>query len=335
MNPEHDAIADHRLVVTAGHVDHGKSTLARALTGQEPDRLAEERRRGLSIELGFVWTTLVGSPPITLALVDVPGHERFIPTMLTGAGAAPAALLVVAADDGWSVQSSEHRDLLDLLGVLGVVTVISKVDTVSPSRVATVVAEVTDALAGTSLAPAPVLAVDAVTGSGLQRLRQVLQQRLLSIPPPADRDRPRLWVDRVFTVHGAGTVVTGTLVDGSLTVGDEVLLLPAGGTVRLRRLQSLGAEVMHAGPGTRVAANLVGVAHTEVGRGSVLVGGGPWRTASRIEAWVRVLPGQRLDRPGTWACSVGTASSRCQVAPLTGPVDGGEEGAVRDRKSVV
>jgi selenocysteine-specific elongation factor len=327
--------AGHRVVATAGHVDHGKSTLLRALTGMEPDRLAEEQRRGLTIDLGFVWTTL---PPTaatpaaqTVAFVDVPGHERFVGTMLAGTGAAPAALFVVAANDGWSAQSSEHRDVLDLLGVPAAVRVVTKADTVPTDRVEQVVAEVADATRGTSLDTGPIVVTDAVTGRGLDALRTVLRDRLAALPPPRDVGRPRLWVDRSFPASGAGTVVTGKLTEGALHVGDSARLLPDGREVRIRRLQSLGEDLPSAAAGTRVAVNLVGVGHDEVARGDALVVGAPWRVTREVELWVRVLPDQRLDRTGAWRLHVGTAAVSCTLRPLTGPIEGGAEGAVRVR----
>jgi selenocysteine-specific elongation factor len=325
--------AAHRVVATAGHVDHGKSTLLAALTGMEPDRLAEEQRRGLSIELGYVWTTLPATPAAPgrqrVAFVDVPGHERFVTTMLAGTGAAPAALFVVAADDGWSAQSDEHRDVLDLLGIPAVARVATKADRVEADRVAEVAEEVTSATAGTSLADGPLVVTDAVTGRGMDELRTVLRDRLAGLPAAEDRGRPRLWLDRAFTAAGMGTVVTGTLVDGHLRVGDTARLLPDGTPARIRRLQALGEDVGTIGPGTRVAANLAGVAHDALRRGDVLVVGGSWRTTCLVDLWVRVLPGQRLDRTGAWRLHVGTASVGCRLSPLTGPVDGDGEGAVR------
>jgi selenocysteine-specific elongation factor len=329
------ASAADRVVVTAGHVDHGKSTLLRALTGMEPDRLAEEQRRGLTIDLGFVWTTLAptaSSPTAqTIAFVDVPGHERFVGTMLAGTGAAPAALFVVAADDGWSAQSSEHRDVLDLLGVPAAVRVVTKAGTVPADRVEQVVAEVADATRGTSLDTGPIVVTDAGSGRGLDELRTVLRDRLAALPTPLDVGRPRLWVDRSFPASGAGTIVTGTLTEGALHVGDTATLLPADREVRIRRLQSLGEDLPTAPSGTRVAANLVGVGHDEVARGDALVVGTPWQVTREAELWVRVLADQRLDRTGAWRLHVGTAAVGCTLRPLTGPVEGGASGAVRVR----
>jgi selenocysteine-specific elongation factor len=331
----HRAVATpaHRVVATAGHVDHGKSTLLRALTGMEPDRLAEEQRRGLTIDLGFVWATL---PPTaatpttqTVAFVDVPGHERFVGTMLAGTGAAPAALFVVAADDGWSAQSSEHRDVLDLLGVPAAVRVVTKADTVAPERVEQVVAEVAEATRGTSLDSGQIVVTDAVTGRGFDRLRTVLRDRLAALPAPLDLNRPRLWVDRSFPASGVGTVVTGTLTDGALELGATARVLPSGREVRIRRLQSLGEDLPAAPAGTRVAANLHGVGHDDVARGDALVVGAPWRVTTDAELWVRVVPGQRCDRPGAWRLHVATAAVGCTLRVLTEPLEGGTSGAVR------
>jgi selenocysteine-specific elongation factor len=321
-------------VVTAGHVDHGKSTLLQGITGMAPDRLAEERRRGMTIELGFVWTQLPATPatpsPARIAFVDVPGHERLVTTMLAGAGAAPAALLVVAADDGWAAQSTEHRDVLDLLQVPAVLRVVTKADAVrEPTRVAEVVAEVEAATAGTSLAAAPIVVVDALTGRGMEHLRQELRDAIATLPAAIDHGRPRLWTDRVFDLPGAGTVVTGTLTGGRLAVGDRIELLPSGHSARIRRLHCLGDDVQEAGPGSRVAVNLAGVGHTDLPRGDALVAGGGWRTTTTIDAWIRTLPGSGLDRPGAWRLHVGATSTPVQVLPIAGPIPPRGSGAVR------
>ncbi len=327
----------HRVVMTAGHVDHGKSTLLRGLTGMEPDRLDEEQRRGLTIDLGFVWTDLAdaeATPPLTVAFVDVPGHERFVGTMLAGAGAAPAALLVVAADDGWSAQSSEHRDILDLLGVPPVAVAVTKADLAEDRRIDEVVAQVEHEIAGTSLDGAPIVISDGVSGRGLDTLRRVLHERLAALPVPVDLGRPRLWVDRSFAVAGAGTVVTGTLAEGRFEVGDAVRVLPAGHDARIRGLHALGRRVDAAGPGTRVAVNLVGVDVDEVGRGDAVVASGPWRVCDRLDAVVRALPGHEIDRTGAWHLHAGTADTTCRVLPVTDPVRGPERDGPDDPGAV-
>ena len=204
-----------QVVATAGHVDHGKSTLVRALTGMEPDRWAEERRRGMTIDLGFAWTRLPDGTD--LAFVDVPGHERFVPNMLAGVGPVPAVVFVVAADDGWRPQSAEHLAAIDALDVRHGLLVVTRSDLADPGPAAR---EAGEQIAATSLAGAETVAVSATTGAGLDELRAALVRLAGLLPVPDPAARLRLWVDRVFTVTGAGTVVTGTLGSGSLRVGD-------------------------------------------------------------------------------------------------------------------
>ncbi|GIW12309.1 MAG: selenocysteine-specific translation factor [Dehalococcoidia bacterium] len=211
---------------TAGHVDHGKSTLVHALTGIDPDRLREEKERGMTIDLGFAWLTLPSGQ--VASIVDVPGHERFIKNMLAGVGGIDAALLVVAADEGVMPQTREHLAILDLLRVSCGVVAVTKIDLVDEEWLALVVAEIEEVLAPTTLAGSPIVPVSAVTGVGLDRLVATLEAQLARAQSRADRGRPRLPIDRVFTVAGFGTVVTGTLIDGSLEVGEEVEVFPAG-----------------------------------------------------------------------------------------------------------
>ncbi|NEB13915.1 selenocysteine-specific translation elongation factor, partial [Streptomyces coelicoflavus] len=215
-----------RVLATAGHVDHGKSALVRALTGMEPDRHEEERRRGLTLDLGFVWTRLDPDAPggaggadgEHLAFVDVPGHERFVSTMLAGVGPVPGVLFVVAADQGWQQQSQEHLEILHALGVRHAVLAVTRGDLADPAPVR---ADAVERLAATSLGTVPSVAVSAVTGTGLDALRGELARLSAALPdPPADAD-VRLWLDRAFTVRGHGTVVTGTLGAGTLRVGDR------------------------------------------------------------------------------------------------------------------
>ena len=248
-----------RVVATAGHVDHGKSSLVRALTGTDPDRLAEEKRRGLTIELGFAWT-----PDRAVAFVDVPGHQRFLGTTLAGLGPASTVLLVVAADAGWSRQSEEHLRALEALGVQHGVLAVTRADLVDPGPATE---QALTRLATTSLKGVEAVAVSAVTGDGLADLRAALDR--LPVSPPDPAAPVRLWVDRVFSVTGAGTVVTGTLGAGALEVEDELLL--RGQPVRVRRLQSLGVDVQRVVAPARVAVNLRGVARSDVGRGDALL----------------------------------------------------------------
>ncbi|MDO5682178.1 MAG: GTP-binding protein, partial [Propionibacteriaceae bacterium] len=255
-----------RVVATAGHVDHGKSTLVRALTGTDPDRWAEEHARGLTIDLGFAHTRLPSGE--TVAFVDVPGHQRFIANMLAGLGPAPAVLFVVAADEGWRAQSTEHLAAINALGVRRGLLVITRSDLADPEPT---LARARERLAGTSLEGCPALAVSAVTGAGLDDLKAALDALLAELPVPDPAGRSRLWVDRSFTMRGSGTVVTGTLESGSLRVGDKVWV--DGREVGVRHLQSLGADVKEASAVARVAVNLRGLGADIVHRGSVVLTG--------------------------------------------------------------
>src|SRR6059036_2825189 len=260
------------VVGTAGHIDHGKSTLVTALTGIDPDRLAEEKRRGMTIDLGFAHMWLPSGREI--GIVDVPGHARFMRNMLAGAHGLDAALLVVAADEGLMPQTREHLDVLDLLEVKRGLVVLTKRDLVEADWLALVEQEVLAALRGTSLEGARAQAVSAVTGEGLTELVAALDALLDSAEPRPDLGRPRLPIDRVFTISGFGTVVTGTLVDGSIKVGDEMQTMPGGRLVRVRGLQRHNQKVESVGPGSRVAANLSGVDKNELTRGDVLANPG-------------------------------------------------------------
>jgi selenocysteine-specific elongation factor len=299
------------VIATAGHVDHGKSTLVRALTGTEPDRLEEERRRGLSIELGYAWTRLpeVGD----VAFVDVPGHERFLGTMLAGIGPVPAALLVVAADDPWMPQAAEHLAALDALGVAHAVVAVTRADLADP---AAMLATARERLAGTSLTGAPVVAVSGVTGAGLDALRAELAAMVRQLgAPPADAD-VRLWVDRVFHVKGAGTVVTGTLPAGTVRAGDR--LTTGRGTVRVRGVQALGTPAEAVSGVARVALNIVADDRAGVGRESVLATPDAWHFTETVD--VRLRPGRYgegpADPPGRPMLHIGAADVAVRVRPL-------------------
>src|SRR4051794_16702765 len=242
------------VVATAGHVDHGKSALVRALTGMEPDRWAEERRRGMTIDLGFAWTRLPSGAEV--AFVDVPGHERFVTNMLAGVGPVPAVMLVVAADEGWMPQTAEHVRALDQLGVGHGLLVVTKSDLADPQPV---LASTRSQLAGTTLADIEAVAVSAESGGGLDDLVAALDRLVAAVPEPSLEAPVRLWVDRAFTISGAGTVVTGTLGAGHLEVGQELVLSPAGTRVTVRGLQSLGKPQQRVDAVARVAVNLRGV----------------------------------------------------------------------------
>ena len=268
------------VIATAGHVDHGKSTLVQALTGRDPDRLGEEHRRGLTIELGYCWTALpdVGD----VAFVDVPGHERFVATMLSGIGPVPAVMFVVAADDPWMPQAAEHLAALDALGVRHGVVAVTRSDLADPGPASRRAA---DELSRTSLAGTPVVAVSGRTGAGLEELRARLAGMLRALPLPDPAADVRLWVDRRFTVRGAGTVVTGTLPAGTLRRGD--VLEHDGRPVRVRGVQSLERPVDEVQGVARVALNLVGDDLTSLDRGDPLLSPGAWHLTTVADVRLR------------------------------------------------
>ena len=242
-----------RIVAMAGHVDHGKSTLLTYLTGTDPDRLAEEKRRGLTIDLGFAATTLPSGQDV--AFIDVPGHARFIKNMLAGVGATDACLFVVAANEGWRPQSEEHLRVLELLGMRHGLVALTKVGAVDDKLRELVEVELAEHVQGTFLEGAPVVPVDLPAGIGRDELVVALDEMLVATPEAADLARPRLWIDRSFTVRGSGTVVTGSLTGGSLRVGEHLVLEPPGREVRVRALQTHGRELETATPGRRLAVN--------------------------------------------------------------------------------
>ena len=257
------------VIGTAGHVDHGKSTLVQALTGINPDRLREEQEREMTIDLGFAWLTLPNGESV--GIVDVPGHRDFIENMLAGVGGIDAALFVIAADEGVMPQTREHLAILDLLRIPGGVVALTKIDLIDdPDWLELVQADVSEALQGTVLDGAPIIPVSARTGQGLSELTAALQEVLARTPPRPDRGRPRLWIDRVFTIGGFGTVVTGTLVDGHLEVGQEVEILPRGLRARIRGLQTHKTRIQRAVPGSRVAINLTGISKQDLARGDLV-----------------------------------------------------------------
>ena len=250
------------VIGTAGHVDHGKSTLVQALTGIDPDRLQEEKERGLTIDLGFAWMPL--SDGSEVSIVDVPGHERFVNNMLAGVGGIDLALLVVAADESVMPQTREHLAILDLLNVSRGLVAVTKRDLVDDEWLELVIAEVQEVLEGTTLEGVPIIPVSATTGDGLPELTATVESLLQDAGSRKDLGRPRLALDRAFTMSGFGTVVTGTLVDGTLGVGQEVEVLPQRLSSRIRGLQSHKRKLETVPPGTRVAANLVGLSQDDL-----------------------------------------------------------------------
>ncbi|MGS2615870.1 selenocysteine-specific translation elongation factor [Micromonospora sp. LZ34] len=297
------------VVATAGHVDHGKSTLVRALTGMEPDRWAEERRRGMTIDLGFAWTTLPAGG--TVAFVDVPGHERFVPNMLAGVGPVPAALVVVAADEGWMPQSAEHLAALDALGVSYGLLVVTRADLADPRPA---LGRARAELAATTLGAVEAVAVSAVTGAGLPELRAALDRLAARLPAPAADAPVRLWVDRCFTVRGSGTVVTGTLGAGRLRVGDELELAATGEPVRVRGLHSLHQARDEVAAVARVAVNLRGVPRDRLARGDALLSPGRFRLTDLLD--VRLAGDPVADLPAILTLHVGSAAVPARVRPL-------------------
>ena len=281
------------VVGTAGHVDHGKSTLVQALTGIDPDRLKAEKERGMTIDLGFAWLQLPSGNEVSI--VDVPGHERFVNNMLAGVGGIDLALLVVAADESVMPQTREHLAIVDLLNIDRGLAVITKKALVDDDWLELVVADVEDVLEGTSLQGSRVLTVSGETGDGLPELTAAIDSILARSESRRDLGRPRLNVDRAFTIAGFGTVVTGTLIDGVLDVGQQVTLAPSGREARIRNLQTHRQSVERALPGSRVAANLGGVSHEEISRGDVLTTPG-WLTPS-IAVDVRLRMIEDAPRP--------------------------------------
>ena len=293
------------VIATAGHVDHGKSTLVRLLTGMEPDRWAEERRRGMTIDLGYAWTQLPSGAEI--AFVDVPGHQRFVTNMLAGVGPAPAAMIVVAADEGWRQQTEEHVAALTALDIRQGVLVVTRSDLADP---AAVLLDAQERLAGTSLSGVEAVAVSGRTGAGLQDLRTALDRLVAGLPPPDPDARVRLWIDRSFTIRGRGTVVTGTLPGGTIRVGDVLML----GERRLpvRGLQVLGRAVPASAAVARVAVNLRGVGAEEISRGDTLLTPGSWSMSDTVDVALSAVT-QDLGEL-TW--HIGSAAVPARVRPL-------------------
>ncbi|HEX5598848.1 MAG TPA: selenocysteine-specific translation elongation factor [Micromonosporaceae bacterium] len=297
------------VIATAGHVDHGKSTLVRALTGMEPDRWTEERRRGITLDLGFAWTRLPSGALVSI--VDVPGHERFVPNMLAGVGPIPAVLFVVAADRGWMPQSAEHLAALDALDVRHGLFAVSRCDLADS---APAIEQTRAEISTTSLRSAEIITVSGTTGVGLAKLRVALD-RLVAALPAAERAAPiRLWIDRSFTIQGSGTVVTGTLTAGTLLSNQELELASTGRRVRVRGLQSLGAPVDKLSAVSRVAVNLRGVDRNQVARGDALLAPGRFRNTDLLD--VRIVADSTVDLPPMLMLHIGSAAVAARIRPL-------------------
>jgi selenocysteine-specific elongation factor len=284
------------IVGTAGHIDHGKSTLVEALTGTHPDRLAEEKRRGITIDLGFAF---LEEESVRFGFVDVPGHERFVSNMLAGAAGIDVVLLVIAADESIKPQTSEHFDICRLLGVQRGVVALTKSDMVGADALELVRLEAEDFLRGSFLERAPIVPVSAKTGAGLTELKQALRNAAAEVQGKDSARYFRLPIDRAFAMKGFGSVVTGTLISGSVGTGDEVALFPRGEKLRVRGVHSGGKTVERATPGQRTAVNLAGIDHTALKRGMVLATPGKFRKTRRIDGRLELLPSARKIKQGT------------------------------------
>ncbi|MEE9583417.1 MAG: selenocysteine-specific translation elongation factor, partial [Dehalococcoidales bacterium] len=277
---------------TAGHIDHGKSTLIKALTSIDPDRLPEEKRRGMTIDLGFAW--LRASSGEMVGIVDVPGHEHFIRNVIPGLVGIDAALLVVAADDGWMPQTEEHVQILDLLGIKHGIVALTKVDLVdAPDWLALVEKDIGERLAKTGLLSAPIIRVSSRDGTGIAELKEAIDRLAMRIVPGKDIGKPRLPIDRVFVMKGSGLVVTGTLVSGCLSSGDDVIISPGGLTAHIRAIESYKQQVDRAQPGSRVALNLTGIKKEDLKRGDVVVADRA-RTSRIVDVEIRLIPLESL-----------------------------------------
>jgi selenocysteine-specific elongation factor len=299
-----------QVIATAGHVDHGKSTLVRALTGMEPDRWAEERRRGLTIDLGFAWMTLPSGEQV--AFVDVPGHERFVPNMLAGVGAVPAVLFTVAADGGWMPQSEEHLAAVDALGITHGLLAVTRSDLADPADARR---QALARLAATSLGEVEAVAVSARTGLGLPGLRDALDRLAARLPRPDPAAPVRLWVDRAFRIKGSGTVVTGTLPAGTIRAKQELLLTPAMDAVRVRGIETLRQPASQVSGVARVALNLRGAERVTPVRGMALVEPGRWTLAATLDVRLAAA-GDRP--PGELTVHAGSARTSARLRSLGG-----------------
>lgn len=316
---------------TAGHIDHGKTALVGALTGVDTDRLPEEKARGITIDLGFAELADLGD--LQVGVVDVPGHEDFVRTMVAGASGMDVVLLVVAADEGVMPQTREHLDIIRLLDVPAMVVALTKLDAVDADWADLVADDVAELLAGTAYSEAPVVRTSARTGAGLPQLKDEVAAAARSTRRRAATDLARLPVDRVFTVAGRGTVVTGTLWSGTLRAGTSIRLLPDGGTARIRSLQVHGRDVASAEAGERTAVALAGVERQDMERGTVLVDAAAWATTWMLTTLVKVLPGARpMEHGQRVRVHLGTAELLARCAVLQGElIAPGEEGWVQLR----
>ncbi len=318
------------VIATAGHVDHGKSTLVLRLTGTDPDRWEEEKSRGLTIDLGFANTVLPSGTD--LSFIDVPGHIRFLRNMLSGVGAVDGCLFVVSAVEGWKPQSEEHLRILNLLGLTRGVIALTKIDQVDDDLFELAKMDVEEHVAGTFLEDAEIIGVSATENIGIDDLRAALDRIVASVDRSGDRGTPRLWVDRSFAPAGAGTVVTGTLTGGAMAVGDELEMAPANKSVRIRGLQSHHTDVSTVSSGNRVAVNVTGIGHADVARGDVLIDSSAWHHTAIVDAELTVLESlaHPVTRRGAYAAYIGSGEFPARLRVLQADrIEPGQGGTVR------
>jgi selenocysteine-specific elongation factor len=275
---------------TAGHIDHGKSSLVKALTSIDPDRLPEEKERGMTIDLGFAWLALPSGE--TVGIVDVPGHKQFVHNVIPGLFGIDAVLLVVAADDGWMPQTEEHLRILALLGIKHGIVILNKIDLISdPEWLSLVEKDIAARLSDTSLADSPLIRVSTRSGTGIEELKKAIAALSEKLAPRQDIGKPRLPIDRVFVIKGSGVVVTGTLSQGTFSTGDDVIIMPSGLSAHVRSLESYKKVTRRAEPGSRVAVNLTGVKREDVNRGDIIVSSALYTSLSRnLDVDLKLLP---------------------------------------------
>lgn len=273
---------------TAGHVDHGKTALLKALTGIDADRLKEEKERGMTTDLGFAWYTLPSGEKLTF--IDVPGHEKFLKNMLAGIGSIQGVLFIIAANEGWMPQTEEHFNIINLLGIKNGVIALTKVDLVSSEVVQEQIRKISEKLKNSTIKEAPIIPVSTVTGFGIKELVNVIHKIVSTLPSAKNVERPKLFIDRIFSVKGTGTVVAGTLTGGKLHIGDSVIVMPSHIETRIRAIQIQKEAVNEAFPENRVALNLVNIEINELKRGDTLVIKGQYKPTDRIYVNLVLLP---------------------------------------------
>ena len=325
------------VIATAGHVDHGKSSLVRALTGTDPDRWEEEKRRGMTIDLGFAATVLPSGA--VASFIDVPGHIRFLRNMLAGVGAIDGCVLVVDAKEGWMPQTEEHFQILKLLGVACGVVALPKIDLIDEALENIRRREIAEHTSGSFLANSEIIATSVTTQLGLDKLRSALDQLIArttlvtsSLASSLASQRPRLWIDRAFTTKGAGTVVTGTLIDGSLQVGDELVVVRNQQKVRIREIQQHEQTVTKLDRSHRCALNLVGISHEEISRGDALVNVKQWKPTAMFDASLRIVPSlkHRVTRRGSYSVYIGAGEFSAKIRLIgVRELNADEQGCVR------